>query len=159
MEINHIHVFDIDGTFIDSSHRYKSIVKNGVRSIDLQHWIDNEHMTEFDTFLPLISHVKELLSRPDKYVIFATARACVKGDETYKFLERHGLKPDLFIHRQGRKDTRGGAELKIHAIKPLLEFAFKDIPVTVYEDNKKYLLKMCKALNAIPFYNPSNQGF
>ena len=160
MPFNHIHIFDLDGTVIDSSHRYKTVIcDDGIRRIDLPHWIENEDKIHVDGFLPLIDHVRELIARPDKYVIFATARACIKGDDNYQFLKNHDIIPNKFIHRQGRKDNRGGAELKIQAIKPLLNLKqFKNVPLTVYEDNKSYLLKMCTALGAIPYYNLSIQG-
>lgn len=162
MPYSHIHIFDLDGTVIDSSHRFKGFKTKTGFKLDLDYWLKNctKEAIFKDSFLPLIDHVRELIARPDKYVIFATARGCEEGDANYKFLEYHNLMPNKFIHRLGQADTRGGAELKIQAIKPLLNLRqFANVPVTVYEDNKTYLLKMCKALNAIPFYNLSNQGF
>ena len=155
MSFKNVRIVDLDGTLINSEHRYQT--KHG--KIDLEHWIENEHKAMDDTLLPLAEKVREWLQDASEYVIFATARACTKNDITYKFLDHHGLKPDLFIHRRGRKDTRGGAELKIEAIKPILDYALNNVKVHVYEDNKIYLDKMCKVFSAVPHFIKSKQGY
>lgn len=163
--IKKIKIYDLDGTLIDSSHRYRA--KNG--KIDLQYWIDNDTPAKImqDSFLDLYHWLREDLKRSDTYVIFATARACEIGDHNYQFLEHHKIMPDLFIHRQGREDTRGGAELKIAAIKPLLNLKqFKNATVHIFEDNIQYLQDMTIALKGdfskgrkvVGHFVPSVQG-
>ena len=68
--IEKICVYDLDGTLIDSTHRYKA--ENG--KIDLPHW--REHDTaEFiknDSLMKLAERAKSDIENPTRYVIFAT---------------------------------------------------------------------------------------
>ena len=120
MAIKRIHVYDIDGTLISSSHRYRT-AKCGTK-IDLKYWRskDNSDHIYKDSFLPHMAQYKEDLKNPEIYVILATARACKPGDANYKYIQRRMGMPDKFVHRLGVEDRRGGAQLKIQAIKPLL---------------------------------------
>lgn len=163
--INKIKIYDLDGTLINSLHRYKT--KNG--RIDLQHWRENDtpEMVARDSFLDLYEWLKEDLKRKDTYVIFATARACVENDHNYDFLKYHDIMPDMFIHRQGETDQRGGAALKIAAIKPLLNLKqFQKATIHIFEDNIQYLESMVIALKGdfskgrkvIGHFVPSQQG-
>lgn len=156
--IKEIKIYDMDGTIVCSMHRYRAI--NNER-IDLEHWRkhDIEEYIMQDSLLPLAEQYKQDLNNPNVYVIIATARACIKGDANYKFIEQNLGLPNKFVHRQGVDDNRGGAQLKIQAIKPLLNLKqFKNAIVHVFEDNKKYLSDMCNALNGIPHYVESRQG-
>jgi len=156
--IEQIKVYDIDGTIVCSQHRYRPDASGN--NIDLPHW--REHCTpEFifqDTLLPMAEAYKSDLENPSIYVIIATARVCEENDANYQFIAEKLGKPDMFIHR-GTDDNRGGAQLKIQAIKPLLNLKqFKNAIVHVYEDNLKYMQDLCQALNAIGHYIPSKQG-
>lgn len=158
--IKNIHIYDLDGTVISSSHRYRII--EGENRIDLAHWRAHD-IPEFinkDSLLPHAAQYKADLKNPEIYVIVATARACIKGDANYKFLaDRLGM-PNKFIHREGPNDTRGGAEIKIKGIRPLLNLKqFKNATIHFWEDNKDYLNDVCKALGAVPHYVPSTQGY
>ena len=156
--IKQIHIFDADGTIINSTHRYRTI-KN--KRIDLQHWrkYDTPEFIAKDSLLPHSAQYEMSMANPEVYVIIATARACHKNDANYEFICRHLGFPDKFIHRMGENDARGGAELKIQAIKPMLNLKqFKNVAIHVWEDNKKYLADMCTALGAIPHFVPSSQG-
>jgi len=161
--IKKIKIYDLDGTLIDSSHRYRT--KNG--AIDLQHWRENDtrkNVLENDTFLDLYEWLKVDLKRNDTFVIFATARACTYNDHNYEFLKNNDIVPDMFIHRMGDTDTRGGAALKIEAIKPLLKLPkFKNATIHIFEDNIQYLHDMCLALNdnhkLVGHFVPSEQGY
>ena len=163
--IKKIKIYDLDGTLIDSSHRYRA--KNG--RIDLAHWRKNDTPEKVmqDTFLDLFEWLQADLQRDDTYVIFATARACEVGDHNYTFLEHHNIMPDMFVHRQGEGDQRGGAELKINAIKPLLNLKqFQNATIHIFEDNIQYLQDMVFALKGdfskgrkvIGHFVPSLQG-
>lgn len=154
--IKEVHIFDADGTIINSTHRYKTIDN---KRIDLLHWrkYDKPEFIEKDSLLPHSAQYELSMKNPEVYVIIATARACTKNDANYEFICRHLGFPDMFIHREGESDKRGGAELKIEAIKPFLK-NLKDVVVHVWEDNKAYLEKLSKELNAIPHYVPSSQG-
>ena len=159
MKLNKIHVYDMDGTIVDSSHRYQT-ASCGTR-IDLEHWIANDipEMIALDSLLPMAEEYKRDLQDESVYVIIATARACNEGDANYLFIERVLGKPDKFIHREGRNDERGGAELKIQAIKPLLNLKqFRNCAIHVFEDNIDYLKKLCDSFNGLGTYIPSKQG-
>ena len=158
--IKRIHIYDLDGTVISSSHRYRTD-ETGER-IDLQFWREHDkpEFIEKDSLLPHAAQYKADLQNSEIYVIVATARACIEGDANYKYItERLGM-PNKFIHRQGVDDTRKGAKLKIEGIKPLLNLKqFRGAVVHFWEDNKDYLNEVCEALNAIPHYVPSTQGY
>lgn len=164
--IKKIKIYDLDGTLISSLHRYKLGV-NG--RIDLQHWRDNDTPEKVmkDSFLDLYDWLKVDLKRKDTYVIFATARACIPNDHNYDFLKHNDIMPDMFIHRQGDNDHRGGAELKIAAIKPLLNLKqFQGATIHIFEDNITYLHDMVIALKGdfskgrkvVGHFIPSMQG-
>jgi hypothetical protein len=163
--IKKIKIYDLDGTLIDSSHRYRAKDNR----IDLAHWRENDTPDKVmqDSFLDLYEWLKVDLERKDTFVIFATARACVENDHNYEFLKVHNIVPDMFIHRQGNSDTRGGAELKIAAIKPLLNLKqFQNATIHIFEDNINYLHDMVTALKGdfekgrkvIGHFVPSIQG-
>ena len=159
--IKKIKIYDLDGTLIDSSHRYRAIDGR----IDLAHWRENDtRLNVFkDSFLDLYEWLKVDLKRKDTFVIFATARACTYNDHNYEFLKNNNIWPDMFIHRQGDTDTRGGAALKIEAIKPLLKLEkFANATIHIFEDNIQYLHDMSLALNAnhklVGHFVPSVQG-
>lgn len=163
--IKKIKVYDLDGTIINSLHRYKT--KNG--RIDLEHWRKNDTPKKVmqDSFLDLYKWLQVDLKRKDTFVIFATARACVENDHNYDFLKHHNIFPDMFIHRQGENDQRGGAALKIAAIKPLLNLKqFQNATVHIFEDNIQYLHDITIALKGdfskgrkvVGHFIPSQQG-
>lgn len=163
MCIEKVKIYDLDGTLINSLHRYRT--DSSGKRIDLNHWIKNDIPAKImqDSFLDLIKWLRVDLVRKDTYVVFATARACIENDANYRFLAYHGIMPDKFIHRQGRLDQRGGAELKIAAIKPLLNLKqFNNATVHVFEDNISYLTDMVHALGdnhkIVGHYIPSKQG-
>lgn len=157
--IKEVKIYDMDGTIVDSSHRYRTMACN--TRIDLQFWIagDKPEFIAMDSLLPLAAQYKEDLQNPEVYVIIATARACEKGDANYEFIATNLGMPNKFVHRLGRGDTRGGAELKLQAIKPLMNLKqFAKAQITVLEDNIAYLKKMCDNLGALGIYVPSVQG-
>jgi len=165
--IKKIKIYDLDGTLINSLHRYRI---NARGRIDLAHWRKNDtrkNVLDNDTFLDLYKWLRVDLERADTYVIFATARACTYNDHNYEFLKKHNIMPDLFIHRQGESDQRGGAELKIAAIKPLLNLKqFQNATIHIFEDNIQYLHDMVislkgdfsKGRKVVGHFVPSEQG-
>lgn len=158
--IKRIHIYDLDGTVINSMHRYRTD-ETGKR-IDLQYWIENDTPEKIaqDSLLPLAHQYRDDLANPEVYVIIATARACVENDANYTFVARYLGLPNRFVHRKGRKDNRKGAALKIAGIRPLLNLRqFKNADVHMWEDNKDYLREVCEALNGTPHYVPSQQGY
>lgn len=159
MAIKLIHIYDIDGTLISSSHRYRT-AECGKR-IDLEYWREHdiERFIVKDSPLPHLAQYKQDLQNPEIYVILATARACVKGDTNYAYIKHRMGNPDKFVHRMGIDDNRGGSELKVQAIKPLLNLKqFSNAAVHIWEDNIDYLNDMVCRLNGIGHLIPSTQG-
>lgn len=159
---NRINLYDCDGILLNSTHRYKA--KNG--RIDLDHWIENDTRQNILKDQPsvLAKHYKESLANPEIFVIIATARSCEKNDANYEVIYSKLGKPNLFIHRQGQSDRRGGAQLKIEGITPVINKpTLVNANIHVYEDNASYLKDICIALrdmgfNTVGHFNPSYQG-
>jgi hydroxymethylpyrimidine pyrophosphatase-like HAD family hydrolase len=154
--IKEIHIFDFDGTLVDSSHRYQ-LTSEG--KIDLKHWFDNSDKVLEDTLLPLVAKYRELLNNPEAYVIIATARVWCELSE--KFIKIHDITPQYLIARKSKDDTRKGAKLKIQGVKRLLNLKqFRNVSrFHVYEDNKEYLEELSQAFQAVSHFIPSNQGY
>lgn len=161
--ITELHIFDFDGTVVDSSHRYRTqICEDGIERIDLDYWIANECRTLDDKPIePVASEFRKLVADARHYVIVATAR--IWCDLSQQMAEENDLIPQKIVARRDRSDTRGGAALKIQGIKPLLNLRqFRNVKrIHVYEDNKKYLQDLCAAFpkhETVPHFFPSNQG-
>lgn len=161
--IKKIHIYDLDGTVIDSSHRYRTIKDaNGNTKIDLKYWRDhdNDEYIRYDSLLPLAEQYKRDLHSDDTYVIIATTRACTRDDANYKYIrDRLGL-PHHFIHRRGIDDKRRGSDVKIKGLNRILNLKqFRNATKVFFEDNIDYLINVAYAINADPVYVKSNQGF
>jgi hypothetical protein len=153
--ITEMHVFDFDGTLADSSHRYRQ-AENG--KIDLQYWIDNEHRTLDDSPLPLLTDFIDMQTTSHIFPLIATAR--IWCELSVLWAQRHGITSSV-IARKDRRDSRGGAELKIQGINRLLNLKqFQNVEkIHVYEDNADYLYAICDYYqNSVSHFIPSNQG-
>ena len=152
-----IHIYDMDGTLVDSSHRYR-IGSNG--KIDLQYWIDNctPDKIAADSLLPLAAQYKAQLLDSGVYVVIATARVLEKADMA--FINNVLGMPDKIVSRNGRDDTRKGAQMKIAGLRYLNSLKqFANVKKRFfYEDNKDYLYPVAAAIGAVPVFIPSNQG-
>ena len=138
-QMNRYKIWDLDGTVIDSSHRY-STLENG--DIDLPKWIaDNTRANiEQDTLLPL-ARLMQSNHRQGDIVIICTAR--VLGVWDHCFLADHGIKAQFILSR-ALGDNRGDAEMKRSKLIAL--FADLKIPfarwtrnATFYDDNQGVL--------------------
>ena len=156
MTIKKIHVYDMDGCIVDSSHRYKTL-ECGTK-IDLPYWIANEHRTLEDTLLPLAKQYQDDIVNPEIFTIIATAR--IWCDLTQKFAETVLGLPNFKVARKDRNDNRGGAALKIAGVKRIMNLRqFKNVSeIHVFEDNIQYMNDVSKALGATGHYFPSCQG-
>ena len=132
-------IWDLDGTVIDSSHRYTTL-ENG--DIDLPRWIaDNTRANiEQDKLLPLSRLMQSNYAHGDT-VIICTARVLGVWDKV--FLADHGIKAHHILSR-ALGDNRGDAEMK----KAKLFALFADLKVpfmrwtrnaTFYDDNQGVL--------------------
>ena len=156
--IKAIHVFDFDGTLVDSSHRYR-LGDNG--KIDLPHWRANEYRAMDDVPLPLCNTFRALRDSANDFVMVATARIWCPVTEA--FVAKHDLASHV-VARKGADDSRGGVPLKVAGIKRLLnlrQFA-KVEEMHVYEDNLDYLTGIISAFSGqfktVPHFFESQQG-
>ena len=133
--MNRYKIWDLDGTVIDSSHRYSTLA-NG--DIDLPRWIaDNTRANiEQDKLLPLAELMKSNYRQGD-IVIICTARVLGVWDHVY--LADHGIKAQFILSR-ALGDNRGDAEMKRAKLFAL--FADLKVPFsrwskasTFYDDN------------------------
>lgn len=157
MTIKRVSIWDMDGTIVNSSHRYKTITENGVTRIDLQYWRDNEYRAMEDTLLPLYNTYKADLTDKNCYTIIATAR--VMGELDWKFVKEILGEPDYFISRK-EGDCQSGTKLKIAGLAKFFNLKnFKNATAIFYEDNISYLKAVCDRFNISGVYCPSNQGY
>ena len=137
--MNRYKIWDLDGTVIDSTHRYSTLA-NG--DIDLPRWIaDNTRANiEKDTLLPL-SRLMQSNYRMGDIVIINTAR--VLGVWDHCFLAENGIKAQFILSR-AIGDNRGDAVMKRQKLLAL--FADLKIPFSrwsksawLYDDNQGVL--------------------
>jgi len=131
--IKHIDIFDIDGTLVDSDHRYRNL-PNG--SIDLQFWREMATPANIakDKLLPLASQYKAALANPAVYVIIATARVLKEADMLY-IRDKLGI-PNHIIARRDDDDTRRDYVLKVAGLRQLFNLKqFKEVSKRFYDDN------------------------
>ena len=155
--IKRIAIYDMDGTIVDSSQRYRTIVdETGVERIDLQYWRDNEYRAMEDTLLPLAVQYRQDLQDETCYVIIATAR--IMNTPDYRFVREILGEPDYLISRKPG-DTRSGGLLKILGLQKFFNLKnFRDADAVFYEDNISYLRTVCDFFNIRGVYTPSKQG-
>jgi phosphoglycolate phosphatase-like HAD superfamily hydrolase len=155
--IRKVSIYDMDGTIVDSTHRYRTITnEQGIEKIDLQYWRDNEYRAMEDGLLPLADQYMNEIRDPSVYVIIATAR--VMGSADWQFVNEILGAPDHFISR-GANDTRSGGALKIAGLQKFFNLKqFRSIDAVFYEDNTSYLKAVCDHFQIRGVYIPSKQG-
>ena len=153
-----VHIYDMDGTIVCSRHRYRSISNGGKTTIDLQHWLDNEHRAYDDSLLPLAAQYQNDLKNPNIFVAIATARVLNTPDRA--FIRRKLGSPNAIVSRAGRSDTRSGAQLKIEGLSRVFDkHSLHNAKKVFWEDNLAYLTKVCFALGIEGKFVPSTQGW
>lgn len=155
--IHKVKVFDMDGTIVDSSGRYRTITdSNGKVRIDLEYWLQNEYRAMEDGLLPLVSHYRECLRDENTFVIIATARVMYEPD--YQFVREILGEPNVLISRKPG-DTISGSKLKINGLQRYWNLKqFRRAAWTFYEDNASYLKAVCDHFDIRGVYIPSKQG-
>lgn len=155
-KITKVSIYDMDGTIVDSLHRYRTIVDDNGERIDLGYWRENEYRAMDDSLLPLAAQYKADLRDENCFVIIATAR--VLRDADNQFISTILGDPDYIISRTDG-DTVSGAKLKIAGLAKFFNLkSFKDAEFTFYEDNVAYLKAVCDRFNIRGVYVPSKQG-
>jgi beta-phosphoglucomutase-like phosphatase (HAD superfamily) len=153
-----IAIYDMDGTIVDSSHRYRTITDEttGKTRIDLEYWRANEYRAMDDGLLPLAAQYMEDIANPDVYVIIATARVLHAPDT--QFIKEILGEPNYIISR-GAEDTRSGSVLKINGLQRFFNLKqFRLADAVFYEDNVSYLKAVCDHFQIRGVYIPSVQG-
>jgi hydroxymethylpyrimidine pyrophosphatase-like HAD family hydrolase len=148
-----IAIYDLDGTVINSLHRYRTINDK----IDLDYWRANEYRAMEDTLLPhAVQYLKDIRDK-NCFVIVATAREMKAPD--WQFMATKLKMPDYFIYRK-IGDCQSGKTLKANGLQKILNLKqFKNLPGKFYEDNRDYLNAVCDRFKQIePVFVPSLQG-
>lgn len=98
-----VHIFDLDHTTIDSSHRVNPCLdKDG--NLNLQQYIDEAckpELIERDRLLPLATYMQQLIEAGEKVVI-CTARYMNNAD--YVYLRKNKLRVPLILSRDQLKN-------------------------------------------------------
>lgn len=154
MAIKRVSIYDMDGTVVNSLHRYRTLPCG--TKIDLEYWRANEHKAYDDTLLPLADQYAKDLEDKECYVIIATAR--VLRDADMKFIKDKLGMPDYIISRKDGDNISGGL-LKIKGLKKFFNLKnFKNAAWVFYEDNTSYLKAVCDYFSITGVYVPSKQG-
>jgi hydroxymethylpyrimidine pyrophosphatase-like HAD family hydrolase len=155
-KINRVAIYDMDGTIVDSSHRYRTIVDENGERIDLDYWRENEYRAMQDGLLPMFEQYQKDLADENCYVIIATARVMNAPD--WQFVNEILGMPDYFISRNPG-DSQSGKTLKINGLAKFFNLVtFRDAEFVFYEDNISYLKAVCDRFNIRGVYIPSVQG-
>lgn len=155
-KINRVAIYDMDGTIVDSSHRYRTITDEKGTRIDLDHWRENEYRAMDDGLLPMFEQYRADLRDENCYVIIATAREMNPPD--WQFVNEVLGMPDYFISRP-KGSSVSGKDLKINGLAKFFNLVtFKNAEFVFYEDNIQYLKAVCDRFNIRGVYIPSVQG-
>ena len=155
-KITKVSIYDMDGTIVDSLHRYRTIIGDNGERIDLDYWRENEYRALDDSLLPLAEQYKADLKNDNCFVIIATSRVLRAADN--QFIAEILGEPDYIISRKDG-DTVSGGKLKIAGLAKFFNLLnFKDAEFTFYEDNITYLKAVCDRFDIRGVYVPSKQG-
>jgi len=155
-KITKVSIYDMDGTIVDSLHRYRTIVSEMGERIDLNYWRENEYRAFDDSLLPLAYQYKKDLINPNTFVVIATARVLHLPD--YAFIAEKLGEPDYIISRNEGSNISGSV-MKVNGLKKMFDaHNFETENITFYEDNIHYLKAVCDRFNIKGVYIPSKQG-
>ena len=151
--IKKIHAYDVDGTLVDSSHRYQAL-ENG--NVDLDHWRENHHRLFSDSLLPLADQYKADLENPEIYVVICTLRPTHAWD--LLFIREILGQPDCLImnDKDGSENMSGFKRAKFSQLFNLRQFA--KLPRFFWEDSRVYV-ETTRDLFTRVFHVTSQQEF
>jgi len=149
-----IHVYDLDGVLVDSSHRYRNKPDG---TIDLDYWIANRTPEKInaDKVLPLHRQYISDCIDPETYTVICTSRLYNAADIEYivSFL---GI-PDKLIMRP-EDNTDGDAVLKYRQLSRFFNLKqFRTLPKFLWEDNLKNIRALLPLFTRA-YHIKSNQG-
>ena len=148
-----IHVYDVDGTLIDSSHRYKAL-PNG--QIDLAHWLANHHRINADTLLPLAAQYRADIADPSVYVVICTLRPPHPLDLAY--IREHLGMPDCLIMNTKNKSENLGNFKRAELTRLFNLRQFAKLPRFFWEDSRAYV-ESCRDIFTRVYHVQSEQEF
>lgn len=127
-----IHVYDLDGVLVDTSHRYRNKPDG---SIDLDYWLENrtEKKIAKDKLLPLHRQYLADNANPEIYTVICTARQYHPLD--IAFIYGYLGSPNKLIMRKPG-DERADAKIKRAQLSSLFALRqFQNLPRRFWEDN------------------------
>ena len=127
-----IHVYDLDGVLVDTSHRYRNL-PNG--SIDLDYWLANHTPEKIakDVILPLSRQYLADCLNPEIYTVICTARVYHVWDIEF-IVGRLGA-PDKLIMRPENDLTPDGLYKRRELVRLFNLRQFAKLPRYYWEDN------------------------
>lgn len=152
--IKQVHIYDLDGVLVDTSHRYRN---NPDGTIDLDHWflMRTKKNIARDRLLPLAKQYQQDNLNPQTYVIVCTSRVWHTDDIEF-IVGRLGA-PDKLIMRP-ENNYQADDVLKLQALKSFFQLKqFRDIPKTFWDDNRRNLNAVAM-LGIRCIHVPSKQG-
>lgn len=130
-----IHVYDMDGVLVDTSHRYRNKPDG---TIDLDYWYANRHKIDSDKLLPLAKQYANDCANPEIYTVICTSRVQDIADIRFIYT-RLGAPNKLIMRPFGNNNADG--PLKRLALQRLFNLRqFAKLPKRLWEDNKKNIL-------------------
>jgi phosphoglycolate phosphatase-like HAD superfamily hydrolase len=148
-----IHVYDLDGVLVDTSHRYRNKPDG---TIDLEYWFDNHsaEMVARDKRLPLAKQYLADCLNPEIYTIVCTARMYHTIDIEY-IVGRLGA-PDKLIMRDEKNRNTPDNVLKLRQLQRLFNLKqFANLPRRLWEDNQRNIATLAEIFTDT-FYVPSH---
>ena len=129
-----IHVYDIDGVLVDTSHRYRN---KSDGTIDLEYWFQNRTAEKIalDKLLPHAAQYRDDINDPKIFTMLCTSRMVHALD--MDFIKYRLGWPDVCIMRPlGNMDADD--VLKLRQLKRIFsQRHLKDLPRTLWEDNPR----------------------
>jgi hypothetical protein len=149
-----IHVYDLDGVLVDTSHRYRNLPCG---AIDLNYWIENrtEKKIAQDKLLPLSKQYQLDCLSDHIYTVICTAREYHHLD--IAFIVGYLGAPDKLIMRP-ENNCDVDAQLKRKQLGTLFNLKqFRRLPRFFWDDNTKNLAACAEHFTRV-FHVPSKQG-
>lgn len=151
--IKRIHAYDVDGTLVDSSHRYAAL-PNG--NVDLEHWLANHHRIFNDSLLPLADQYKRDIADPETYTIICTLRPPHALDLLF-IREFLGMPDCLIMNDKNESENLSGFKRR-HFSRLFNLRQFANVPRFFWEDSRVYV-DTCRDLFTRVFHVTSAQEF
>jgi hypothetical protein len=132
--IKKIHVYDLDGVLVDTSHRYRNKPDG---TIDLDYWCEmrTRENIQKDKILGRAEKYLADCLNPRIYTVICTSRMYHVDDIEF-IVGRLGAPDKLLMRPEGNKE--GDAILKVRALSRLFNLRqFKELPKFFWEDNIK----------------------